>query len=231
MSSLMPVSTPGSPRVGARYRLRALISLWERLSMYLPLLMMALLALGTYWLVRNTPPAPAVEPARVTTHEVDYFMRRVTVKTFDGTGRLKSELFGAEARHFADTETLEIDQVRMRAVNPQGLLTTATANRALSNDAGNEVQLMGNALVVREPQRQTDGRWLPRLEFRGEFLHVFVDDERVKSHLPVLITRGQDQFRGDTLAYDNFSQVADLQGRVKGVLMPRRVASAPATGR
>jgi lipopolysaccharide export system protein LptC len=211
---------------GARYGLRAVLRIWERLSMYLPLLMMGLLALGTYWLVRNTPPAPAAETARAVTHEVDYFMHRVTVKTFDDTGRLKSELFGTEARHFADTGTLEIDQVRMRAVNPQGLLTTATANRALSNDAGNEVQLVGDALVIRESQQQADGSWLPRLEFRGEFLHVFMDDERVKSHLPVVITRGQDQFRGDTLAYDNLSQVADLQGRVKGILMPRRAAPA-----
>ena len=228
MSALMPVSGPVPRTTGARYGLRAVLRLWERLSMYLPLLMMALLALGTYWLVRNTPLAPAAEPARTLTHEVDYFMRRVTVKTFDDTGRLKSELFGTEARHFADTETLEIDQVRMRAVNPQGLLTTATANRALSNDAGNEVQLIGNALVIRESQQQADGTWLPRLEFRGEFLHVFMDDERVKSHLPVVLTRGQDQFRGDTLAYDNLTQVADLQGRVKGILMPRRAVPAKA---
>jgi len=226
MSALMPVPRAVPRMSGARLGLRTVLRIWERLSMYLPLLMMGLLALGTYWLVRNTPPAPAAETARAVTHEVDYFMHRVTVKTFDDTGRLKSELFGTEARHFADTGTLEIDQVRMRAVNPQGLLTTATANRALSNDAGNEVQLVGDALVIRESQQQADGSWLPRLEFRGEFLHVFMDDERVKSHLPVVITRGQDQFSGDTLAYDNLSQVADLQGRVKGILMPRRAAPA-----
>ena len=231
MSALMPVPGTVPRRSGGRDGWHAVRRFWERLSLYLPLLMMALLALGTYWLVRNTPLAPAAEPARAARHEVDYFMRRVTVKTFDGTGRLKSELFGTEARHFADTETLEIDQVRMRAVNPQGLLTTATANRALSNDAGNEVQLIGNALVIRESQQQADGTWLPRLEFRGEFLHVFMDDERVKSHLPVVLTRGQDQFRGDTLAYDNLSQVADLQGRVKGILMPRRTPPAKAPAR
>ena len=31
--------------------------LWERLSLYLPLVMMGLLAVGTYWLVRNMPVA------------------------------------------------------------------------------------------------------------------------------------------------------------------------------
>lgn len=231
MNVLLPAPVPAPVVPGTGRGWRAVVRLWERMSLYLPLLLMAVLALGTYWLVRNTPLPLAAEPAREARHEVDYFMHRVTVKTFDGAGRLKSELFGAEARHFADTETLEIDQVRMRAVNPQGLLTTATANRALSNDAGNEVQLIGNARVVRESQQQADGTWLPRLEFRGEFLHVFMDDERVMSHLPVVLVRGQDQFRGDTLAYDNLSQVADLQGRVKGLLMPRRAPSAPSPAR
>jgi lipopolysaccharide export system protein LptC len=202
--------------------------LWEPLSLYLPLVMMGFLAVGTYWLVRNTPAAYEAEAARPVSHEVDYFMRRATVKTFDEAGRLKTEIYGAEARHFADAETLEIDQARMRSTGPDGRLTTATANRALSNDAGSEVQLIGNAVVVREPMQSPDGSWLPRLEFTGEFLHVFMNEERVKSHLPVVLKRGSDEFSGDTFAYDNLDQVADLKGRVKGVLVPRaKAGSAP----
>ncbi|MEY3872225.1 MAG: hypothetical protein RLZZ296_1220 [Pseudomonadota bacterium] len=203
-------------------------SLWEQLSLYLPLAMMALLAVGTYWLVRNTPAAYEAEAVRPVSHEVDYFMRRATVKTFDDAGRLKTEIFGTEARHFVDTETLEIDQARMRSTGPDGRLTTATANQALSNDAGSEVQLIGNAVVVREPMQNPDGSWLPRLEFTGEFLHVFMNEDRVKSHLPVVLKRGSDEFSGDTFAYDNLDQVADLKGRVKGLLIPRSsTSSAP----
>ena len=202
--------------------------LWEQLSLYLPLVMMALLAVGTYWLVRNTPAAYEAEAARPVSHEVDYFMRQATVKTFDETGRLKTELFGTEARHYEDTETLEIDQARMRSTALDGRLTTATANKALSNDAGSEVQLMGDAVVVREPMQSPDGSWLPRLEFTGEFLHVFLNEDRVTSHLPVVLKRGSDRFSGDTFAYDNLDQVADLKGRVKGLLIPRASAgSAP----
>jgi len=203
--------------------------LWEQLSLYLPLVMMALLAVGTYWLVRNTPAAYEAEAARPVSHEVDYFMRQATVKTFDETGRLKTELFGTEARHYVDTETLEIDQARMRSTALDGRLTTATANKALINDAGSEVQLIGDAVVVREPMQNPDGSWLPRLEFTGEFLHVFLNEDRVTSHLPVVLKRGLDEFSGDTFAYDNLDQVADLKGRVKGLLIPRASAgSAPA---
>ena len=227
----VPAATTGIDR--SLHTLRAFVQsaarLWEQLSLYLPLVMMALLAVGTYWLVRNTPAAYEAEAVRPVSHEVDYFMRRATVKTFDDDGRLKTEIFGTEARHFVDTETLEIDQARMRSTGPDGRLTTATANQALSNDAGSEVQLIGNAVVVREPMQNPDGSWLPRLEFTGEFLHVFMNEDRVTSHLPVVLKRGSDEFSGDTFAYDNLDQVADLKGRVKGLLVPRASAgSAPA---
>ena len=188
--------------------------------MYMPLLMMGVLALGTYWLVRNTPTFSAPEAVREVVHEVDYFMQDFTIKTFDEGGKLKSEIAGTEARHFADTDVLEIDQARIHSININGQLTTATANRAYSNGDGSEVQLSGNARVVREASRNAQGKEAPRLEFRGEFLHAFLNEERVQSHLPVVLIRGADQFTGNVFTYNNLDQVAVLTGRVRGVLMP-----------
>ncbi|WP_051675999.1 LPS export ABC transporter periplasmic protein LptC [Polaromonas glacialis] len=188
--------------------------------MYMPLLMMGALALGTYWLVRNTPTFSAPEAVKEVMHEVDYFMQDFTIKTFDEDGKLKSEIAGTEARHFADTDILEIDQARIHSINVNKQLTTATANRAYSNGDGSEVQLTGNARVVREASRDAQGKEAPRLEFRGEFLHAFLNEERVQSHLPVVLIRGADQFTGNVFTYNNLDQVAVLTGRVRGVLMP-----------
>lgn len=193
---------------------------WDRMSIYIPLLMMGALALGTYWLVQNTPIFGAPEPVSEVNHEVDYFMRGFTVKTFDEDGKLKSEISGSEARHFPDTDILEIDQVHIRSIDAAGQLSTATAKRAYANSDGSEVQLVGDALVVREPGQNAAGLVTPRMEFRGEFLHAYLNEERVKSHKPVVLTRGADQFSGDTFTYDNFDKVVNLQGRVRGVLVP-----------
>lgn len=217
------VTVPAVQRV--REAWRATTGRLERLSIYLPMVMMGLLAVGTYWLVRNTTVTSQPEAARLVSHELDYFMRSATIKTFDEAGRLKTEMFGSEARHFADTETLEVDQIRLRSLGPDGRVTTASAKRALSNDEGSQVQLIGDAVVVREALQNADGSVLPRLEFRGEFLHIFLNEERVKSHLPVIIRRGEDQFSGDTLDYQKLDQVVQLQGRVKGVLGPRKANS------
>ena len=154
-------------------------------------------------------------------HEPDYFMRGFAVRNFGDDGRLKSEVFGTEARHFPDTDTLEIDKVRMRSINEIGRTTVATAERALSNADGSEVQFFGNAIVVQEAMTDKTGKQLPRMEFRGEFLHAFMNTEQVKSHLPVTLTRGADQFTAQSMDYDNLNRVMNLSGRVRGILMPK----------
>ena len=191
---------------------------WDRMAIYLPVLLMGLLALGTYWLARSTPSVAAAQEQRTLSHDPDYFMRRFSVKTFDVTGRLKSEVFGTEARHYPDTDTLEIDKPRIRSFNQAGVLTVATAHRAITNADGSEAQLIGDAVVTRESGATSESS--PRMEFRGEFLHVFSHTERVKSHKPVTLIRGTDQFTAETLDYDNLDRVMDLRGRVRGVLSP-----------
>ncbi|MES2192345.1 MAG: LPS export ABC transporter periplasmic protein LptC [Pseudomonadota bacterium] len=206
---------------------RNALRVWDHVSIYLPLLLMGSLALGTYWLVRNSPVFAGPEAAKEAKHETDYFMRKFTIKTYDETGRLKSEIYGTEARHYPDTDTLEIDAPRIRSISDAGRLVVSTGNHALSNGDGSEVQLTGNARVVREATKDADGNDLPRMEFQGEFLHAYINDERVKSHKPVVLIRGADQFTGDTFAYNNLTGIADLNGRVKGLLVPRVAVPVP----
>jgi lipopolysaccharide export system protein LptC len=214
----MMATTAGPSRPNAWVLLRAG---WERVSVYLPIILMALIALGTYWLARNTPSLAVPEAPRAPTHEPDYSMRGFSVKTFDAAGRLKSEVRGTEARHFPDTDTLEIDQPRIRSFGDRGEVTVATARLALSNADGSEVQLFGDAVVVREPGTNAQGQPLPSLEFRGDFLDAFINSERVKSNKPVELKRGSDRFTADSLDYDNLNRVLVLEGRVHGVLAPR----------
>jgi lipopolysaccharide export system protein LptC len=205
--------------------LRLVRSAWERVTVYLPIILMGLMALGTYWLARNTPGVGTAESRGPEVHEPDNLMRRFSIKTFDPSGRLKSEVFGSEARHFPDTDTIEIDQPRIRSFNARGELTVATARLAISNADGTEVQLIGDAVVTRDAVTSKDGQTRPRLQFRGEFLHAFLDSERVASHKPVELTRGENRFTADSLEFDNLDQVMDLRGRVRGSLVPNNTGS------
>ena len=194
----------------------------DQLSTWLPALMMMLFALGTWWLVRSAPKFPTDGAAAVVSKEPDYFMNQFRVRDFDATGRLTSDLIGVEGHHFPATDTLEVKDPHMRSVDDDGRVTVATALRGVSNGDGSEIQLFGNAVIVREAAKRPDGTAVPRMEFRGEYLHAFVNEDRVSSDKPVELLRGADRFVGDQLDYDNRTGVAVLKGRVRGVLQPAK---------
>jgi lipopolysaccharide export system protein LptC len=189
--------------------------LLNTLSTYLPLVLMTLLALGTWWLVKNTPVLETQRTPAPARHEPDYTMSSFKVQRFAANGVMRVQIEGEQMRHYPDTETLEIDKPRITAFALDGRKSMATARRAIANRDGSEVQLTGGAHVLREAT-VTD----PVIEFKGEFLHSFRHTEQVKSHLPVAVTQGRTELRGNTMLYDNLNRVLDLKGQVRGVFSP-----------
>jgi len=194
---------------------------WDRLAVYLPIVLMGLMAMSTYWLVCNTTAMGAVEREAAPRHIPDYFLRDFSVRVFGANGKLKNEILGSEGRHYPDTDTLEIDRPRIRAFAPDGRMTLSQAERGIINADASEAQLFNKAQVVREALVTPQGVILPRTELRSDFLHVFADTESVRSHLPVEMLRGNgDRFTADGLVYDNLNRVLELKGRVRGTLAP-----------
>ncbi len=193
----------------------------DQLSAWLPALMMMLFALATWWLVRSAPQFDAAPESAVVSRDPDYFMRQFSVRTFDQTGRLKTEIVGTEGHHYPANDQLQVQQPRIRSFDEQGRPTVATAQRAVAKGDGSEVELFGDAHVVRDEVARADGAPTPRLEFIGQYLHTFVNDKHVQSDKPVELRRGRDVFTGDVFSYDERSGVGELSGRVRGVLQPR----------
>ena len=198
-----------------RFRAPWSVRLLNTASAYLPLLLMAALALGTWWLVKNTPLFDGATEAAPLRHEPDYTMTQFLVQRFAADGALRVQIEGDAMRHFPDTDTLEVDNPRIRAIGDDGRVTRATARLAVSNRDGSEVQLTGGAHVAREATPNDAA-----IDFRGEFLHYFAPTERVRSHLPVVVTQGGNEIRADAMSYDNLARLLDLKGRVRAVLAP-----------
>ena len=209
-SVALPLAAPAPARPAAflRWPRRAL----DTASAYLPLMLMALLALGTWWLVKNTPQFESTRAAAPLTHEPDYTMSQFMVQRFGPDGAMRVQIEGDEMRHYPDTDTLEIDNPRIRAIGPDGRVSVATAKSAVSNGDGSEVQLSGGAHVTRLATVKEVA-----MEFRGEFLHAFLRTERVRSHLPVVVTQGATEIRAEGMAYDHLAGVLDFKGRVRAV--------------
>jgi len=211
--SLGPVVAPAGEerRLAMPWHLR----LRETLSAYLPILLMAALALATWWLVKNSPKPPGEVAPRAVSAEPDYTMSAFALERFAPDGRLVLRIQGAQMRHYPATDRIEIDGALIQAWSPAGRLTRASAARAVGTGDGSELQLLGGAEVVGE-----DAAGVPLL-MRSEFLHAFFIDERVESDRPVLVRHGATELRAAGLLYAHASQRLELKGPLKVTLTPR----------
>src|SRR5574341_1255804 len=155
--------------------------------------LMAVLALGTWWLVKNAPGDEGERPLAAPRHVPDYVMQRFSSQRFDASGKSVQQLEGEVLRHYPDDDSVEVDQIRLRATDEQGLVTQASARLAQAKGDLSEVKLQGGARVLREPL--PGGRIEDHLEFRGEFLHLLVDAKRVRSDQPVVLISGRNQIQ------------------------------------
>lgn len=215
-TSVLPVpAPPRSPKPRAwLWRLQSL------LSNYLPLLMMAFLASGTWWLVKNTPLLDAPGEAAPPRHVPDYRMANFEIQRIGADGRLNVQIAGAELRHYPDTDTVEIDQVRVRAVAPDGSLAVAEAKRAISNGDGSDMQLIGNVHLRRLPPDAGENA-KPQLEVRGEFLQALSNSEILRSHLPVVIRQGGSTLNAQNFEYRHLTGQVSFTGKAQGQIVSR----------
>lgn len=216
---MSPLVGAGTARLAPAARLPGGVALpWHRrvldtVSTYLPVLLMGFLAMGTWWLVKNTPmlnPQRAEAPLR---HEPDYTMTRFVVQRFAPDGAMRVQIEGNVLRHYPDTDTLEIDSPRIRAIASDGRVTVATASMARSNAQASEVELSGGARLTRQSTDKDQA-----IEFHGEILQYFRTTERVQSHLPVVVVQGDTEIRADAMLYDNLTRTIDFKGKVRATL-------------
>lgn len=197
---------------------RLVPEIWDRLSVYLPIVMMGLAALATWWLVRGAPPPRLAEIASAVRHEPDYTVRNVVLRTFDPSGNLKSELTGQTAVHFPDTDSLELTQVRMHAYGQDGSLMIGQANQAVSNRDGSSVLLSGSVRVERRVATVASGK---KTTFSGEQLGYTREPPQLRANVPVRVNRGTDWFTADRMVVDDKSASLVLDGRVKAQFAAR----------
>ena len=209
----VPISI--GPVPGRRTQQRWPSRLRDALSSYLPLLLMALLALGSWWLVKNTPAGPKTPETAVVRSEPDYTMSKFSLERFEPSGRLKLRIEGEQMRHFPDTDRIEIDTVHMNAIAPDGRVTVADARNALSNGDGSEVQLSGAAQINSTDQLGQV------LVIKSEFLHIFTVTERLRTHLPVTVQRGGTELRAGGLEYDHANGKLEMAPPIRAVFPPK----------
>ncbi len=191
----------------------------DRLTLYLPAILMAIFALGSWWLVRSLPSFFNEAAAPSVRHEPDYFLKNFSVKSFDGNGRLMRELSGDDAQHFPDTDTLDIQKVQMRGHSQEGQQINALADQALAKGDGSLVTFVGNVQIT-QPASSGPNGVRAATQVRSQELKAFVKEERLVSDLPVEIRRGKDLFTAEKMQMNSKTGEYELKGRVRGLVQP-----------
>lgn len=197
--------------------------LWDRVSLYLPVLLMGALAAISYGIVRQLPPLPAAPDAPVTPGVPDYRLEDFVLRRYDAAGQLESTLRGQALAHYPDRAVLLVQEADLeRWARADGHRLWARAHALQTDDARTVVHLRGDVRVVREalagtPQTKTT----PRLTFEGQALTWHETQRLLESDQPVRVTRGADVLTGDRLRYDEARGVADVTGRVRATLAAR----------
>jgi lipopolysaccharide export system protein LptC len=195
----------------------------DRVTQALPTVLMALIALITYWMVKILPAVPA-ERKDVQTHGgPNYSMEKFTMRVFDNHGALRQQIKGLSARHFSEPAHLDIQGFQLRSETAQGKKSSVLAEQARLSKSDQVLELFKNAMVVREAGSSVNGlrhdNW-PQLTYQSEYLYVDLQLEVATSNKPVTLYRGGDRFTADRMQLDQLNHTAVLEGRVKTMLAP-----------
>ena len=190
----------------------------EMVSAYLPVLLMGLLALGTWWLVKNTPlpdatarrgaAAPRARLHDAPLHGAALCPRRHAARADRGRRSCATIPTPTRSRSTTCACARSSPDGRMSLWRPRGARSsTATAARCSCSAA--------HRSCARPPART------PAIEFRGEFLHAFLQ------HRAGALAPAGDGHAGrrprcapTRWSYDNLDRVVQLKGRVRANFMP-----------
>lgn len=222
--SVLPFSelAPLAPARGAvaAERMPWTALLWNLAMSALPVVLIGLLALVSWWMVSNAPRQDEAVPAAEASSAPDFRMQNFSMQQFDAEGRQQAILRGRELLHYPSKREVEIEEVKLDGSDPAGLAYDAEARQAQADDANTRVVLRGDARVRRlDPAAPA--------EFLSDEVTVYTQTHKVASDALVEMRQGPYQVQARGLRYDHSSGQVALLSAVKGRMANVAPGSAP----
>jgi lipopolysaccharide export system protein LptC len=173
-----------------------------------PLALVVALALLSFWLEqagRVDSPHPSLRR-----HDPDYVIDNLLIQNFDTAGRPVSTLSAAKMVHYPDDDSTELALPRVVDQKPNKPRMTLRADRGTMNQAGDEVFLYDNVLLVRDATAEA-----PEARVESSFIHVVRPRSLVRTDREVSITEDNRSIVGRGLEYDNETRETRLYSDVR----------------
>jgi lipopolysaccharide export system protein LptC len=197
-------------------------SLRSTLSLLLPLVLLAGLAAGSYWLLQISLPSNQGAEDLPKTHTEDAFSTDLSVTMLDPTGITHYRLNAATMKHYEDDASSYVTLPKLRAFAPGDPDVTAYSETGTMNGDQSIVDLYDQARLTRDPN-QVD----PPMEADSQHFHILVNDDIIQSEKPVKLQRGQSVMYGNSMDYHNATRQMYLYGDVHGQIAAHEPPPTP----
>jgi lipopolysaccharide export system protein LptC len=197
----------------------ALLELGAKL---IPLIIMGLITLASFWFLKKNTSEELPSPPRVLTHEPDYIFSNAKLTVLNLDGSTKYRLLGKEFKHYEDDASIDINLPRLRLMNPKAPPLTVSANKGQITGDLDIVELFNNADISRPAEVSPSGKVInPYLHMQSNYLKFFINEDKMTTHLPIKIQRGESIMTSTQGAnYNNINQSLDMFGNVQGTIAP-----------
>lgn len=190
----------------------------------MPLMLMGVLTLVTFWLVqKNTPPKSSMLE-RVRLHEPDYIIKDGTLSALNESGTTKYRILGNKVTHYDDDASIDIDLPRMRLFQPAKAPVTVRSNTGHLDGDLTTLELFDNASIFRPAQAATTTEpGTLRMLAASSYFKVLINDDIIETDRPITLEQGMSIMNStEGGRFDNIQQSMILSGQVKG-----RIERAP----
>jgi lipopolysaccharide export system protein LptC len=147
-----------------------------RLQQWLPIAFLMLLVALTFWLNQVVQNSPAARNSANTKHEPKIIIDNFSARSLSASGEVQYVLKAKQMQHFDDDSSSQLTDVKLVAQMPNRPQLTATAANASILDAGSEITLKGDVLLLTQASAK-----LPALKISTPKLTILPDENIAKS--------------------------------------------------
>lgn len=177
-------------------------------SLWLPLVILLLLAALSFWIEQSVQLAPSGSPAADT--DPEGIMENFDALRTDAAGKPHYRLTAKKLKHYSGSKLTELESPRFVQLDAEAGEVSAVARQATISPDGNEVDLRGDVIVKRAARPGQSAMTL-----RTAQLRVFPERDQLRAPGAVDVQDATLTLRAGAMEYDAQRRIIKLTGRVK----------------
>ena len=183
----------------------------HRLTTWFPVMLLAGIAVLTYWLNGLAQPPNLPHDARLR-HDPDYIVENFSATRLGEDGMPRYTLSAQRMMHYPDDDSTQLEAPRFVHFSRDRAPVVATSRIAWVSSNGKKAHLQDNVKVVREAEGSKSA-----LVMETSALDIIPDDDLAQTDQSVKITDGNTLITGIGLEFNNETHVLKLLSNVQGV--------------